>query len=168
MDQDEAVLKQQYINEQIIEKGYNPEDLSNFVSRRRGVKLDDLPFNALKKSIEQFKNERLNLTYNVSKQKKEEETKEKENQAKAKAQLEKEKEKEKESSLFDQLYSPVTYEVECKAQEDNPLKSLEAKNTKIHITVSEPKKIEATGFFKSPTYSFLLDLFSLSASVLNL
>ena len=52
MDQDEAVLKQQYINEQIIEKGYNPEDLSNFVSRRRGVKLDDLPFNALKKSIE--------------------------------------------------------------------------------------------------------------------
>ena len=165
MDQDEAVLKQQYINEQIIEKGYNPEDLSNFVSRRRGVKLDDLPFNAFKKSIEQFKNERLNLTYNVSKQKKEEETKEKENQAKAKAQLEKEKEKEKESSLFDQLYSPVTYEVECKAQEDNPLKSLEAKNTKIHITVSEPKKIEATGFFKSPTYSFLITCNEINSSI---
>ena len=167
MEQDESVLKQQYINEQIIEKGYNPEDLSNFVSRRRGVKLDDLPFNVLKKSIEQFKNERLNLTYNVSKQKKDEETKEKENQAKAKAQLEKEKEKEneKESSLFDQLYSPVTYEVECKAQEDNPLKSLEAKNIKIHITVSEPKKIEATGFFKSPTYTFLITCNEINSSI---
>ena len=45
----ENLLKQNYINEQIIEKGYNPEDLSNFVSRTRGVKVEELPLKILMK-----------------------------------------------------------------------------------------------------------------------
>jgi hypothetical protein len=164
---DESVLKQQYINEQIIEKGYNPEDLSNFVSRRRGVKLEELPFNVLKKSIEQFKNERLNLTYNVSKQKKEEENKANQvHQAKVKS-IEKEKvvEKEKEESLFEQLYSSTTYDLECRAQEENPLKILETQNVRIKITVSDPKKVESTGFFKSTFYTYLVSCKDINSSV---
>ena len=32
--EDEKALKEKYINENIIDKGYNPEDLSNFVIKK--------------------------------------------------------------------------------------------------------------------------------------
>ena len=134
------------------------------MSRRRGVKLEELPFNVLKKSIEQFKNERLNLTYNVSKQKKEEENKATQVQAKEKS-IEKEKEQEKEESLFEQLYSSTTYDLECRAQEENPLKILETQNVRIKITVSDPKKVESTGFFKTTFYTYLISCKDINSSV---
>ena len=34
--------KQKYINDNIIEKGYNPEDLSNFITRLKRVSIEAL------------------------------------------------------------------------------------------------------------------------------
>lgn len=138
--QQENLLKQQYINEHIIEKGYNPEDLSNFVSRTRGVKVEDLPLKILEKSIEHFKNEKLNQTYSsfTHTTKKEE----------------KKKVPKKEVPLFDILYAPNTYELICKPQEDNPLNLLEKQKIKIKILISEPKKIQTGGLFGNTILMF--------------
>ena len=53
--------KQKYINDNIIEKGYNPEDLSNFITRLKGVSIEALSLKELKICIEQFKTEQLTL-----------------------------------------------------------------------------------------------------------
>ena len=34
--------KQKYINDNIIDKGYNPEDLSNFISQKKATNLDEI------------------------------------------------------------------------------------------------------------------------------
>ena len=54
--------KQKYINENIIDKGYNPEDLSNFIIQKKAINLDEISFNDLKILIEEFKNKRLSLS----------------------------------------------------------------------------------------------------------
>ena len=54
--------KQNYINENIIEKGYNPEELSNFIIRTKGMEINLIPFEELKNLIEEFKNEQLSKT----------------------------------------------------------------------------------------------------------
>ena len=54
--------KQKYINDNIIEKGYNPEDLSNYITRIRGVGINSFSLNELKKLIEDFKTEQLNIS----------------------------------------------------------------------------------------------------------
>ena len=46
--------KQKYINDNIIEKGYNPEDLSNYVTRLKGVGIDSLSLNELKRINRRF------------------------------------------------------------------------------------------------------------------
>lgn len=61
MDSQEEELKQNLINEQVIEKGYNPEDLSNYISRTKSVQIDKITFEELQKIIDNFKNERLKI-----------------------------------------------------------------------------------------------------------
>ena len=39
--------KQKYINDNIIEKGYNPENLSNFITRLKGVSIEALSLKEL-------------------------------------------------------------------------------------------------------------------------
>lgn len=151
--QQENRLKQQYINEHIIEKGYNPEDLSNFVSRTRGVKVEDLPLKILEKSIEHFKNEKLNQTYSSF--------------AQSKTKEEKKKVPKKEVPLFDILYSPNTYELICKPQEDNPLNNLEKQKIRIKILISEPKKIQTGGLFGNTVLKFPVSCKDINSLVLR-
>ena len=56
-----------YINENIIEKGYNPEELSNFIIKNIGIPMEALPFDKLKEMIEEFKNIGLTETYKTIK-----------------------------------------------------------------------------------------------------
>ena len=149
----EYLLKQNYINEQIIEKGYNPEDLSNFVSRTRGVKVEDLPLKILMKSIEHFKNEKLNQTYSSF------------TNVKSVAKQEPKKPKEKEVPLFDIFYSPNSYELTCKAQEDNPLNILEKQNVKPTIEVTEPKKVQTGGLFGNSVYVYKVSCKDINSTV---
>ena len=59
---EEEKERQQYINSTIIEKGYNPEQLSNFITRIKGTDINSISFEELKILIEQFKNEELSKT----------------------------------------------------------------------------------------------------------
>lgn len=53
--EDEKSQKLTYINENIIEKGYNPEELSNFVIKKTGIPMENISFSRLKEMIENFK-----------------------------------------------------------------------------------------------------------------
>ena len=52
-----------YISANILEKGYNPEDLSNFVIKKIGKPIESITLEQLKKLIEQFKDQSLAETY---------------------------------------------------------------------------------------------------------
>ena len=59
----EVQEKMKYISANILEKGYNPEDLSNFVIKKTGKPVESISFDQLKKLIEQFKDQSLQETY---------------------------------------------------------------------------------------------------------
>ena len=60
---EEESEKQKYINENIIDKGYNPEDLNAFIINRRACSIEEINLKILKLEIEAFKNEQLKDTY---------------------------------------------------------------------------------------------------------
>ena len=66
-NQDEESQKQNYINENIIDKGYNPEDLNAFIINRRAVSIEEINLNILKIEVDAFKNEQLNDAYTIIK-----------------------------------------------------------------------------------------------------
>ena len=111
MDQE----KQKYINENIIEKGYNPEDLSNYIARTQSMPIENLPFSRLKEMVNAFKNEQLKLSiYSVKKP------------------------KERKKSEVEILYEPCEYNIKTDTQSNNKLLELEKEKKK--IIVKEPKK----------------------------
>ena len=132
--EDEKALKEKYINENIIDKGYNPEDLSNFVIKKLGIPLENIKFEQLKEMVEQFKDEALQDTYANAKKK--------------------EIGGKKEDSPFDLLYSNQSYDVKTKTNQKNKLLELEEQKKEIKVIISEPKKEKSSGFFSKSLYSF--------------
>ena len=65
IEDDQEKLK--YINENIIEKGYNPEDLNAFIINRRACSLQEITPEILKIEIEDFKNEKFKDTFTTIK-----------------------------------------------------------------------------------------------------
>ena len=61
IDDDSEKLK--YINENIIDKGYNVDDLNAFIISRRAVSIEEMSLSLLKLEIEDFKNEKLRDTF---------------------------------------------------------------------------------------------------------
>lgn len=58
--------KQNYLNQEIIEKGYNPEEFINYISLikgENGIKIENWNFNELKDAVENFKNQWNNINY---------------------------------------------------------------------------------------------------------
>ena len=128
----EETQKMEYINENIIEKGYNPEDVANFAMKTLGVPFDSLSLEKLKKVVEEFKDQGLNDAYkNIKINEKKEEKK---NESKEKT---KKNEKQKEQIP---LYNPDSYEFETGYQQENKLMELYRNNNLISIEVSEPQK----------------------------
>ena len=66
-NQEEESEKQKYINENIIDKGYNPEDLNAFIINRRAVSIEEISLKILKIEVEAFKDEQLQDTYTTIK-----------------------------------------------------------------------------------------------------
>ena len=73
---EEKLQKLDYINENIIEKGYNPEELSNFIIKKTGIPMDSMNFDQLKNMIDKFKDQSLENTYQSVKSKEEVQIKE--------------------------------------------------------------------------------------------
>ena len=132
--EDEKIQKLNYINENIIEKGYNPEELSNFIIKKTGIPMDNINFERLKEMIEQFKDQGLQDTYQNVKIK--------------------EDIKRKEESPFDSLYSNQSYDVKTSLQQKNKLLEFEEQKKVLEITISEPKKEKSGGFFSKAVYSY--------------
>ena len=132
--EDEKIQKLNYINENIIEKGYNPEELSNYVIKKSGIPMDNLSFEQLKEMIEQFKDQGLQDAYQSVKIK--------------------EVGKKKEPSPQDVLYSSESYDIKTQTQQNNQLLELEEKKQRIKVTISEPKLEKSGGFFSKAVYSY--------------
>ena len=111
--------KMKYISANILEKGYNPEDLSNFVIKKIGKPIESITLDQLKKLIEQFKDESLVDTYqnlNVNQDVDEPKQEIKEVQE-------------------DPLYSAMTYEIKTQTQQENELLKLDKEKKRIKIIV---------------------------------
>jgi hypothetical protein len=136
----EVQEKMKYISENVLEKGYNPEDLSNFVVKKVGKPIESIKLDQLKKLIEQFKDLSLAETYkNLETSQEEPKNEEKE-------------------EVQNPLYSPMIYDIKTVPQQDNELLKLENEKQKITITVSEPKKEKSVGVFSKKTiYSYKVE-----------
>ena len=132
--EEEKMKKLSYINENIIEKGYNPEELSNFVIKKSGIPMEHLNFEQLQQMIEQFKDQSLQDTYQTVKIK--------------------EVGKKKEESPFDILYSSQSYDLKTHTNQKNKLMEFEEKKELIKVTISEPKLQKSGGFFSKAIYSY--------------
>jgi len=154
MKEEEQNEINQYINENIIDKGYDPEDVASFVMKTRGIPFESLSLDKLKEVVEEFKDKGLNDTYTTVKQKeKKAEKKEKENK------------NDKSSKTEYNLYSPTLYEFETDTQQENKLVDLYKNSTMISITVSEPKKEGKNGFFSKPYWSYRVQCPQLNSDV---
>ena len=117
--------KQQYINDNLIEKGYNPDDLFNYCYRLKGIGIENLSLNELKNMIENFKNEQLIISLQSLKNK-----------------------KEKKSTPFEILYSDCEFISETAKQQETKMMEFEKEKKKLNIKIIEPKKEKGSLFSK--------------------
>ena len=117
--------KQQYINDNLIEKGYNPDDLFNYCYRLKGIGIENLSLNELKNIIENFKNEQLIISLQSLKNK-----------------------KEKKSTPFEILYSDCEFISETAKQPETKMMEFEKEKKKLNIKIIEPKKEKGSLFSK--------------------
>jgi hypothetical protein len=103
----EVQEKMKYISANILEKGYNPEDLSNFVVKKVGKPIESIKLDQLKKLIEQFKDQSLVETYK-NLESSQDEPKE-----------------EQQEEFQNPLYSPMIYNIKTVPQQDNELLKLD-------------------------------------------
>ena len=118
-EEKEKLEKLKYINKNITEKGYSPEELSNFILKKTGIPMDHMNFEQLKNMIEKFKEQSLEDIYQVAKTKSDEKEK-KEKEKKEKKEKEKKEKEEKEKK-----------EKEEKEKEKKEKKEKEKKPSKI-------------------------------------
>lgn len=157
MNEEEQNEINKYINENIIDKGYDPEDVASFVMKTKGVPFESLSLEKLKEVVEEFKDKGLNDAYTSVKRKEKKE---------GKNEKEKQKDKNDKSAKVDySLYSPTLYEFETDTQQDNKLVELYKNNAMITITVSEPKKEGKNGFFSKPYWSYRVQCPQLNSDV---
>ena len=135
----EAQEKMKYISANILEKGYNPEDLSNFVIKKIGKPIESISLDQLKKLIEQFKDQSLAETYKTLDSNQEEE------------EIKEEPKEEPE----DPLYNAMIYEI--KTQQENELLKLDKEKKRIKIIVSEPLKEKSKNIFKKDVYTYKVE-----------
>ena len=179
--EDEEIQRMEFINENIIEKGIDIEEISIFVKEKTGEELDSLSLDKLKNMVELF---------NKKDKSKEKDTKNKEDSTKKKEapkkpETEKEKEKDqpkkkeekkqpkekpeivKDTTPIDyqkDLYTAQAFDFQTDPQQKNKLLTLLEKNVLITINISDPKK-ESGGFFSKNIYSYRVKCDQLKSDV---
>ena len=124
----EDLEKQQFINENIIEKGYNPEELNAFIVNRRAGSIEEISLSILKEEVEAFKNSLLEDAY-ISIKKTMPITK-------------------RDEQLSD-LYSNQTFKVNYLPLPECELAKLEKEGKKIKVKISNGKFEKVGGIFSS-------------------
>ena len=155
---DENAEKMKFINENIIEKGYNEEEVANYSMSTLGIPFESLSLEKLKKVVEEFKDKGLTDTYKTIKLNEKKSDKKKEEK-------EKYKNKEKPVDIQNPLYSLDIYEFETSYQQENKLLELCRNNNFISISVTEPQKEGKTGFFSKSYMTYRIQCPQLNSDV---
>lgn len=129
----EQEKKSQYINENIISKGYNLEEFSKFVITELQLSIDHISLEELKIQIERFKSKGLKDIYRAVRDENKKSVPEKE-------------------SPTDFLYLPEKYSFTTKTQEKNKLYDIENEHKIIKIIASDPTKIKIENKKKNNFY----------------
>ena len=144
---DDGPEKKKYLEDNIISKGYNLDDLSRSITIRTGLTINEISLDFLKKEVEYFKNER----------------------KKEKSKLQKELKsstKTEKNELIKTLFSPEHYDLITKSQLENKLTKLEANNQRIHPLITESHQEKSGGLLnKKITYYFKIKCQELNTEV---
>ncbi len=121
---DENPEKQKYINDNIIAKGYNLDDLSRSITVRTGFTINEISLDTLKKEIEFYKTQQLKESFKATKELK--------------------VNKLKKEEIVNELYGPEHFQLKTAPQLENTLTKLEEEKKKINPVITDSRQ-EKTG-----------------------
>ena len=143
---DENPEKQKYINDNIISKGYNLEDLSRSITIRTGLTINEISLDTLKKEIEFYKSQQLKESYKVAKEIKAGKT--------------------KKDDLLNELYTTEHFKLKTVAQLENTLTKFESEKKKITPQITDSRQEKSGGLLgKKITYFFTIKCPELNTEV---
>ena len=145
---DENPEKQKYINDNIISKGYNLEDLSRSITVRTGLTINEISLDTLKKEIEFYKSQQLKESYKVAKEIKAGKT--------------------KKDELINELYTSEHLKLKTVTQLENTLTKFESEQKRITPQITESKQEKTGGILgKKIIYYFTIKCPELNTEVVR-
>ena len=143
---DENPEKQKYINDNIIAKGYNLEDLSRSITVRTGLTINEISLDTLKKEVEFYKTQQLKESYKMAKEMKASKT--------------------KKGDVMTDLYAPEKIMLKTAKNLESALTKLESEKKKITPIITNAKQENKGGIFgKKIYYTFTISTPEIKAEV---
>ena len=143
---DENPEKQKYINDNIIAKGYNLDDLSRSITVRTGLTINEISLDTLKNEVEFYKTQQLKESYKVAKDLK--------------------VGKSKKDDIITDLYNQEKFLLKTAKNPESALTKLESEKKRINPSITsskQEKKGEILG--KKITYYFTITIPELKTEV---
>ena len=145
---DENPEKQKYINDNIIAKGYNLDDLSRSITVRTGLTINEITLDTLKKEVEFYKTQQLKDSYKASKEMKLGKT--------------------KKGEVVTELYAPEHFQLKTATQLENILTQLENEKKKITPAITDSRQEKVGGLLgKKTIYYFTIKCPELNTEVVR-
>ena len=145
---DENPEKQKFINDNIIAKGYNLEDLSRSITVRTGLTINEITLDTLKKEVEFYKTQQLKESYKVAKEMK--------------------AGKSKKDDIITDLYSQEKFSIRTAKNPESDLTKLETEKKKINPVITDSKQEKKGGLLgKKITYTFTISTPEIKAEVVR-
>ena len=145
---DENPEKQKYINDNIIAKGYNLDDLSRSITIRTGLTINEISLDTLKKEIEFYKTQQLKESYKASKEIK--------------------ATKVKKEEITNDLYAPEHLQLKTAVQLANTLTKMEEEKKRINPTITDSRQEKTGGLLgKKTVYYFTVKCPELNTEVVR-
>ena len=135
--QDENPEKQKFINDNIIAKGYNLDDLSRSITVRTGLTINEITLDTLKKEVEFYKTQQLKESYKVAKEMK--------------------AGKSKKYDIITDLYAQEKFLLKTAKNLESILTKLESEKKRINPSITSSKQEQKGGILgKKITYYFTI------------
>ena len=131
---DENPEKQKYINDNIIAKGYNLEDLSRSITVRTGLTINEISLDTLKKEVEFYKTQQLKESYKVAKEMK--------------------AGKSKKDDIITDLYAQEKFLLKTAKNPESDLTKLESEKKRINPVITNSKQEKKGGILGKKIYYY--------------
>ena len=131
---DENPDKQKYINDNIIAKGYNLEDLSRSITVRTGLTINEISLDTLKKEVEFYKTQQLKESYKVAKEMKSGKT--------------------KKDDIITDLYAQEKFFIKTAKNPESDLTKLESEKKRIKPEITSSKQEKKGGLLGKKMYYY--------------